>query len=71
MVISYSLRGFEAFLNVHASIYMRFGENNVLGTIYIYIYQFQGGSWGRLYGSPYILGLLLIKMEKVQEHDLY
>ena len=47
MVISYSLRGFEVFLKEPVIIIMRFGENNVLGTIYIYIYHFRrGGSQG-------------------------
>ena len=51
-------------------IIMRFGENNVLGPKYMDIYQFRR-SWGGLKGIPYIFCLLLIKMEKVQEHDLY
>ena len=37
-VIPYSLKGFEVFLKVTV---IRFGENNVLGTIYIDIYQFR------------------------------
>ena len=37
MVISYRFRGFEVFL----MIIIRFGENNVLGTIYINF----GGGW--------------------------
>ena len=32
-VISYNLRGFEVFLKVPVIIIIRFGENNVLGTI--------------------------------------
>ena len=71
MVISYSLRGFEVFLNVPAIIIMIFGENNVLGTIYIDIHIYisiSEASWrGWLHGSPYILFLLFMKSEKVQE----
>ena len=36
-VISYSLRGIEVFLKVPVIIIIRFGENNTLGIIYIYI----------------------------------
>ena len=57
------------FLKVPVIIIIRFGEN-VLGTIYIDIYQFQGWA-GVLHGSPYIFCLLFIKTKKVQEHDLY
>ena len=73
MVISYSLRGFEVFLNAPAIIIMIFGKNNVLGTmyidLYIYIYiSISVASWrGGLHGSPYILFLLFMKSEKVQE----
>ena len=51
---------------------MRFGENNVLGTKYIdiHVYQFWGFVGG-LHGPHYIFYLLFIKMENVQEHDLY
>ena len=45
-VISYSLRGFEVFLKVPVIIIIEFCENNVLGTIYIDIYQFGGWEWG-------------------------
>ena len=34
------------FLKVPAKIIVRFGENNVLGTIYIDIYKFWRGSLG-------------------------
>ena len=48
-VISNSLRGFEEFLKVPMIIIIRFGENYVLGTIYIDIHQFLGwaeeGTW--------------------------
>ena len=37
-VISYSLRVIELFLKVPVIIIIRFGENNVLGTIYIVIH---------------------------------
>ena len=51
---------------------MRFGENNVFGPKYIDIYQFRGFvGGGGLHGPPYIFGLLFIKTETVQEHDLY
>ena len=39
-VISYRLMGIEVFLKVPVIIIIRFGENNVLGTIYIYIFLF-------------------------------
>ena len=51
-------------------IIMRFGENNVLGPKYIDIYEFRGVRGGYTY-STIIFCLLLKKMEKVQEHDLY
>ena len=63
-VISYSLRGFEVFLKVPVIIIIRFGENNVLGTIYIDIYKFGGGR-GEVHGPPHIVFLLFIKTEKV------
>ena len=66
-----SFRGFEVFLKVPVIIIMRFSENNVLGTIYINIYQFWGVCGGWLHGSHFIYCLLFIKTEKVQEHDLY
>ena len=40
MVLPHSLRGFEVFLKVPMKIIMRFGDNCVLGKIYIDIYQF-------------------------------
>ena len=43
MVISYSLGGFEVLLKVPVIIIMRFGENNVIETIYI---NFGGGGFG-------------------------
>ena len=59
------------FLKVLVIIIMGFGENNVLGWKYIYIYQFQGFAGGGLHHPPYIFCLLFIKTEEVQEHDLY
>ena len=60
-VNSYSLRGIEMFLKVPVIIIIRFGENNLLGTIYVDIYQFQ--RWARgLHGSPYVYCLLFIKV---------
>ena len=47
-------------------IIMRFGENNVLCSKYINIYEF----WG-VHDPPYIFCLLFKKMEKVLEQDLY
>ena len=44
---------------------MRFGENNVLCSKYIDIYEFQ---W---YGATVHFFFIIQKMEKVQEHDLY
>ena len=49
---------------------MRFGED-VLGPKYIDIYQFWGLRGRGLHDPPYIFGLLFIKIEKVQEHDLH
>ena len=51
-VISYSLRGIEMFLKVPVIIIIKFGENNVLGTIYI---NFRGERTG-LNSSPHIFG---------------
>ena len=51
-------------------IIMRFGENNVLCPKYNDIYEF-GGVWEGMYIFHRIFFLLLKKMEKVQEHDLY
>ena len=50
-VISYSLRGFEAFLKVLMIIIIRFGEN-VLGAKGQYISIL--GVGGEVHGSPYI-----------------
>ena len=67
-VISYSLRGFTVFLNVPVIIIIRFGEHNLLGTIYI---NFGGGrrlgviNWFTLKKK-----LLFIKTEKLQEHEI-
>ena len=69
IVISISLREIEVFLKVPMIIIIRFSENNVLGTIYIEIYQFQRRARGE-HGSPYIFCLLFIKTE-VKEHNLY
>ena len=44
------------FLKVPVIIIIRFGENDVLVTIYINF----GGGLGELHGSPYIFGLLFI-----------
>ena len=51
-------------------IIMGFGENNVLGIIYIDM-SFTGRFVAGLHGSPNIFCLLFIKTEKVQEHDAY
>ena len=48
-VISYSLRKFEMFLKVLVIIIMRFGENNVFGTIYI---NFRGWLEGYMVHLP-------------------
>ena len=60
-VISYSLRGFEVFLKVSVIIIIRFGKNNVLGTIYI---NFGGGRRGE-YGSPFIFLFIIHKNVKI------
>ena len=53
-------------------IIMRFGEYNVLGPKYINIYiNFRGARGRGLHGQPYSFCFVLIKTEKVQEHDLY
>ena len=52
-------------------IIIKFGENNVLGTIYINIYHFPLWAGGELHGAPYIFCLLFIKTENEQEHGLY
>ena len=44
MLISYRFRGFVVFLKVPVIIINRFGENNVLGQIWIYLYIFR--FWG-------------------------
>ena len=49
---------------------MRFGENNVLCPKYINIYEFWG-VWGAVHIPKYIFCLLLKKMKKGQELDLY
>ena len=54
MVISYSSRRFEVFLKVPVIIIIRFEKNDVLGTIYIDIYEF----WGWAGYILYILWLL-------------
>ena len=51
-------------------IIMTFGENNILGPKYIDIYEFQEVQGGCTYTTIHFC-LLLKKMEKVQEHDLY
>ena len=70
-VISNSLRGFEMFLKVPVIIIIRFGENNVLGTIYISIYINFGGGRGKYMVHLTLFCLLFIKTEKLKEHDLY
>ena len=54
-------------------IIIRYGENNVLGQIYISINinisQFRGWAEGA-HGLPCISRLLFIRSEKLQEHDL-
>ena len=52
------------------TIIIRFGENNVLWTIYIDIHQFRGWAGEFMVHLTYI-GLLFIQMKKLQEHDLY
>ena len=63
-VISYSLRGFEVFLKVPVIIIIRFGEN-VLGTIYIDIYQFGGGGAGEVHCPPHIVLFIIHKNRKM------
>ena len=50
---------------------MRFGENNVLCSKYIDIYEFWGVRGGDVRIPLYNFCLLFKKTEKVQEHDLY
>ena len=62
-VISLSLRGFEVFLKVPVIIIMRFGGNNVFGTIHINFEGFADYMVSKLHGShgsPYIICLLFI-----------
>ena len=63
-VISYSLREIEVFLKVPVIIIIRFGENNVLGTIYIDIYQFL--EWAEEeHGPPHIFLFIIHKNGKI------
>ena len=67
MVISYSLRRFEVFLKVPVVIMIRFGENNVLGPIYIDIYinfDVGLGGGGRTWFTLTLLCVLFIKKTK-------
>ena len=62
----------EVFLKAPVIFIMRFGENNVLGTIYIDIYQFGGVSLGRwVTWFTLLFFSLFIETKKVYEHDLY
>ena len=63
-VISYSLRGFDVVLKVPVIIIIRFGEKNVLGTIYIDIYQF-GGWVGEVHSPPHIILFIIHKNGKI------
>ena len=55
-MISYSLRGIEVFLKVPVIIIIRFGENNVLGTVYIISIYINFRCWGWVVnGSPDIV----------------
>ena len=65
-VISYSLRGIEAFLHVPMIIIIKFGETNVLGTIYINT-EFQGWAGGWYMVHLTLFCLLFIKNKKIQE----
>ena len=49
---------------------MRFGENNVLCSKDIDIYEFWGVCGGRTYSTVHFL-FIIKKKEKVQNHDLY
>ena len=49
---------------------MRFGENNVLCSKYIDIYEFREVRGGRSYSTIHFLSIIKKKTEKVQEHDL-
>ena len=51
-------------------IIMIFGEDNVLCTKYIDIYEFQG-VWGRHTYSTIHFFFIIQKNGKVKEHDLY
>ena len=53
------------FLKVPVMIIILFGENNVLGQIYV-----NCGVGGGLQGLLYISHLLFIKTEYLQEHNL-
>ena len=59
------------FLKVSVITTMRFAENNVLGPIYIDIYQLRVWAGEEGYMVHLTFFLLFIKTEKVQEHDLY
>ena len=62
-VISYSLRGFEVFLKVPVIMIIRFGENNVLGTIYM---NFGGeGGAGEVHCPPHIVLFIIHKNVKI------
>ena len=60
---------FEVFLKVPVIIIIRASENSVLGLIYINVYQFW--RWvGGAHGLSYSNCLLLIKIKKLNEHNL-
>ena len=70
MVISYNLGEFEVFLKITVIIIIRFGENNVLVTIYIDIYKLH--RWAGRYIVPFtFICVLFIKTKKRHEHDQY
>ena len=50
---------------------MRFGENNLLGTIYINFGGFVGGGEEGYMVQITFFCLLYLKFEKVQEHEIY
>ena len=65
-MMTHSLWGFEVFLKVPVIIIVRFGQNNVLETIYISIFVDFGGGWGGYMVRLAFLCLLFIKTEKLK-----
>ena len=66
-VISYSLRGFGVFLKVPLIIIIRFGENKVLGTIYIDIYKFRWWTGEGQVQGPSCSGFIIYKKGKIKK----